>query len=242
LIDLGVNIDHIATLRNARGTQYPSLPVAAGIVEQNGGDFITIHLREDRRHIKENDLYFLNQTVETFINLEMACNEDVLSHALKAKPRKATLVPERREELTTEGGLNVKGNLSRVTEYVKALQDAGITVSLFIEAEITELDYFLKTGAKEIEIHTGKYSDASPDEALKLFSMIEKFAKKAHEAGFKVCAGHGLNYHNTQPICRIPEITELNIGHSIISRSIFSGLGSAVYEMKKLIYESSQIK
>src|SRR4030042_2267619 len=135
MIHLGVNIDHIATLRNARGTIYPSLPVAAGIAEQNGADFITIHLREDRRHIREDDLYILKQTVSTYINLEMACNEDVLKHAIKAKPFKATLVPERREELTTEGGLNVKENLSKITEYILELKNNGIIVSLFIESD-----------------------------------------------------------------------------------------------------------
>jgi pyridoxine 5-phosphate synthase len=206
LIQLGVNIDHIATLRNARGTRYPSLVTAAGIVEQNGGDFITIHLREDRRHIIDNDLYMLMQCVSTYINLEMACNVDVLKHALKAKPLKATLVPERREELTTEGGLNVKGNLTKITEFTNELQKSGIVVSLFIEPEIKDLEDFIKTGAKEIEIHTGQYANAALNEKDSLLEKIRTFSKAASDAGFKVCAGHGLNYHNTADICRINEI------------------------------------
>jgi pyridoxine 5-phosphate synthase len=229
----------VATLRNARGTNYPSLITAADIVEQSGGDFITVHLREDRRHIKEDDLYLLKESVKTFLNLEMACNEDVLKHALKAKPFKATLVPEKREELTTEGGLNIRDNLKKITEYTKELQNAGIIVSLFIEPEIKELDNYLKTGVKEIEIHTGKYSDASLSERNEILKGIIDFAKKGAEAGFKVCAGHGLNYQNVYDICKIEEIVELNIGHSIISHSIFVGLGNAVKEMKDIIKEAS---
>jgi len=238
---LGVNIDHIATLRNARGTLYPSLTAAAGIVELNGGDFITIHLREDRRHIKEDDLYTLNKCVSTYINLEMACNEDVLKHALKAKPYKVTLVPERREELTTEGGLNVKDYLSKITEYTKELTNAGIIVSLFIEGRIDQIELFAKTGAKEIEIHTGKYAEAKPHEKEVLLKDIKKFTDEAVKAGFRVCAGHGLNYHNTQDICRINGIEELNIGHSIISQSIFLGLAESVRSMKNLILEYGKI-
>ena len=238
MIQLGVNIDHVATLRNARGVRYPSLITAAGIVEQSGGDFITVHLREDRRHIKEDDLYLLKESVITFINLEMACNEDVLKHALKAKPYKVTLVPEKREELTTEGGLNIKDNLKKITEYTKELQNSGIIVSLFIEPEIEEIDNYLKTGAKEVEIHTGKYSDSSLKERNKILNGIIDFAKKGVEAGFRVCAGHGLNYHNVSDICKINEIVELNIGHSIISHSIFVGLSNAVKEMKNLINEA----
>ena len=238
MILLGVNIDHVATLRNARGTKYPSLITAAGIVEQSGGDFITIHLREDRRHIKEDDLYSLKESVTTYLNLEMACNEDVLKHALKARPYKATLVPERREEITTEGGLNVKDNLKKITDFTKELQNAGIIVSLFIEPEIHEIDNYIKTGADEIEIHTGKYSELFLKEKEKILSSIINFTKNSNEAGFRVCAGHGLNYYNVQDICKINEIVELNIGHSIISRSIFAGLSNAVKDMKTLIKEA----
>lgn len=239
MILLGVNIDHVATLRNARGTKYPSLITAAGIVEQSGGDFITVHLREDRRHIKEADLYSLKESVITYLNLEMACNEDVLKHALKAKPFKVTLVPEKREELTTEGGLNIKDNLKKITEFTKELQNAGIIVSLFIEPEIKEIENYLKTGAKEIEIHTGKYSDSNLNERGEILSKIINFSKKANNAGFRVCAGHGLDYHNVLDICKIKEIVELNIGHSIVSRSIFTGLSNAVKDMKNLIKEAS---
>lgn len=241
MIQLGINIDHVATLRNARGTKYPSILTAAGIVELNGGDFITVHLREDRRHIKDEDLYMLMQNITTYLNLEMACNDDVLKHALKAKPYKVTLVPERREEITTEGGLNVKDNLSLIKDFTKDLQKAGIIVSLFIEADIDQIDNFLKTGANELEIHTGKYSDSSPEEANKILKSISYFANKANEAKFKVCAGHGLNYHNVQPICKIKEIVELNIGHSIISQSVFIGLDKAVQNMRQLIKEAELI-
>ena len=238
MIQLGVNIDHIATLRNARGTKYPSLATAAGIVEQSGGDFITIHLREDRRHIRNEDLYLLKQSITTFLNLEMACNEDVLHHALKAKPYKVTLVPERREEVTTEGGLNVRDNLSKIIDYTKELKKAGIIVSLFIEPEISELDTYLKTNADEVEIHTGKYSEANQNEEMNILNEISFFAKKADEAKFRVCAGHGLHYHNVQPICRIKQIVELNIGHSIISQTVFVGIANAVTQMKQLIREA----
>ena len=241
MILLGVNIDHIATLRNARGTKYPSLAAAAGIAEQNGADFITIHLREDRRHIREEDLYILKDIVETYINLEMACNEDVLKHALKSKPFKATLVPERREELTTEGGLNIRDNLKKITEYTEALKKNGTVVSLFIEADIKQLENYLKTGADEIEIHTGKYSDSTAFEQQKLLKEFSVFSAKAKESGLRVCAGHGLNYHNTQGICLIKEIEELNIGHSIIARSMFIGLAGAVREMKDLIKETESL-
>ena len=237
-MQLGVNIDHVATLRNARGTRYPSLVTAAGIVEQNGGDFITVHLREDRRHIKENDLYLLIDSVTTYINLEMACNEDVLKHALKSKPYKVTIVPERREEVTTEGGLNVKNNLSKITEYTKELQKSGIIVSLFIEANKNEIDNFIKTGAEEIEIHTGKYADSKPHEQIKILEVISDFSREAIKSGFRICAGHGLNYHNVVPICNIREIVELNIGHSIIAQAVFCGLGNAVRQMKQLIEKS----
>ena len=241
MIQLGVNIDHIATLRNARGTIYPSLVTAAGIVEQNGGDFITVHLREDRRHIRDEDLYLLKQSVTTFINLEMACNEDVLKHALKAKPYKVTLVPEKRLEVTTEGGLDVTKNLNKITDYTKELKNAGIIVSLFIEPDITKLEDYLKTNADEIEIHTGKYLEKKLNSQLDILKEISFFAKEANNAKLRVCAGHGLHYHNVQPICKIKEIEELNIGHSIISQAIFVGLDNAVRQMKQLIREAESL-
>lgn len=241
MILLGVNIDHVATLRNARGTPYPSLLTAACIAEQSGADFITVHLREDRRHIKEEDLYLLKENIATYLNLEMACNKDVLDHALKAKPFKATLVPERREERTTEGGLDVINNFSKIKEYTQELQKANINVSLFIEPEIKLIDYFLKIGAKEIEIHTGEYANANPHKAMEILKKIEDFTKEAIKAGFRVCAGHGLNYNNVQPICMIKGIEELNIGHAIVSYAIFVGLKEAVFEMKRLIREAEKL-
>lgn len=240
---LGVNIDHIATLRNARGDFFPSLAYAAGIVEASGGDFITIHVREDRRHINENDLYLLNQTLTTFLNLEMACNEDVLSHALKARPHKVTLVPEKRDEVTTEGGLNITDptQLKKVADYTKQLKDSGIKVSLFIEPDIAIIDNCMKIGADEVEIHTGKYSLAGTELQASILYDIRRFAAEAAGAGLRVCAGHGLTYHNVQQVCGIQEIQELNIGYAIIARSIFDGIGNAVREMKRLIREAEVI-
>lgn len=239
---LGINIDHIATLRNARGDFFPSLVYYAGIVEVSGGDFITVHLREDRRHVKDEDVILLNQNVTTFLNLEMACNEDVLSRALEIKPHKVTLVPERREEQTTEGGLNLKdqNNYSKIKDYVSQLQKKGIIVSLFIEPDLSLIDKIIDSKADEIEIHTGHYSLISEKEQMKELEKIKTFSKKVYSNGIKVCAGHGLTYHNTELICTIKEITELNIGYSIISRSITSGLSKAVSEMKKIIKDSEE--
>ena len=238
MINLGVNIDHIATLRNARGDFFPSLSVAAGIAEQNGADFITIHLREDRRHIRDHDVNELNNSITTYLNLEMACNKDVLEKALKVRPYKVTLVPERREEVTTEGGLNVRDNFDKIKEYTDELQNNGTIVSLFIEPDLAMIDKFAATNVKEIEIHTGKYSLALPGEQQKLLKEIQDFSSAAKQAGLKVCAGHGLTYHNVQPLCFINEIEELNIGYSIITRAVFSGLGKAVSQMRELIREA----
>jgi pyridoxine 5-phosphate synthase len=239
LASFGVNIDHIATLRNARGDFFPSLAFAAGIVELNGGDFITIHLREDRRHIRDEDLFLLKQTVSTYLNLEMACNDDVLEKALRTKPYKVSLVPERREEVTTEGGLDIKNNFSRIKDFVSALKSNNIKVSLFIEGNIQDIDLFAKTGADEVEIHTGKYSLCSIDERPSILKDITDFSRISNKAGLKVCAGHGLTYNNVGLLCRIKEIEEFNIGYSIITRAIFDGLGTAVKEMKRIINESS---
>ena len=238
MIRLGVNIDHIATLRNARGDFFPSIVYPANIVEQNGGDFITIHLREDRRHIKDDDLFLLTNNITTYLNLEMACNEDVLSKAVKAKPYKVTLVPEKREEITTEGGLDVKHNINKIKNYCIALKNEGIKVSLFIEPDINQLDNYLSTGADEVEIHTGLYSLSSQEKKNEILKEIEIFSKKANESNLVVCAGHGLNYHNVTDICKINEIVEFNIGYSIITKSLFVGLGNAVREMKDLIKQS----
>ncbi len=237
---LGVNIDHIATLRNARGDFFPSMAYAANIAESAGADFITIHLREDRRHIKDEDVFLLKEQVMTYINLEMACNPDVLEQALKARPRKVTLVPEKREEVTTEGGLNIVDSLQfeRVKEYTARLQDAGVEVSLFVEPDCNIIENCVKIGANDVEIHTGSYSLSyfdTPKHCNELLEQIKKFSKDALSAGLTVCAGHGLTSHNVGPIVGIDEITELNIGYSIIARSLFVGLERAVSEMKALI-------
>lgn len=233
---LGVNIDHIATLRNARGDFFPSLVFAANIIEQNGGDFITIHLREDRRHIKDNDIFLLVENVTTYINLEMACNEEILKIALKARPKKVTLVPEKREEITTEGGLNIKKNFLKIKEFVSELNKNNIIVSLFIEPDFSIIEDCLNTGANEIEIHTGKYSLLDGIEKYNELQKITNFTEKVKkETKLKVCAGHGLNYHNVVPICKINDIKELNIGYSIITYAIFNGLAVAVQKMKNLI-------
>ena len=233
MINLGVNIDHIATLRNARGDFFPSILHFASIVESSGRDFITIHLREDRRHIKDHDLTLLRENITTSLNLEMACNNDVLGKALSACPHKVTLVPERREEVTTEGGLDLKNNLSRIKDFTSALKGKGIIVSLFIEADEDLIEKTLDIGADEVEIHTGSYSLKTDErERTAILKKIGDFTDIAVKSGIKVCAGHGLNYHNVGRICGISGISELNIGYSIIARSLEVGLSSAVSEMR----------
>lgn len=239
MIKLGVNIDHVATLRNARGDFFPSLLAAASIVEQNGGDFITIHLREDRRHIKDEDLFLLNNNVSTYINLEMACNKDVLDKALAAKPVKVTLVPEKREEVTTEGGLNLITNFDKIKEYINELKNNGIFTSLFIEPDVNLSDKIYSLAPDDVEIHTGRYANAkSVKEKVEILKSIKEFSKKIKETGINVCAGHGLNFYNVEEICKIDEIEELNIGYSIITQALFFGLANSVSKMKSLIRNS----
>lgn len=236
---LGVNIDHVATLRQARGTRYPDPVSAAHIAEQAGADSITVHLREDRRHIQERDIRILNETLLTPMNLEMALTEEMLTIAESIKPEFCCLVPEKREELTTEGGLDVKGQLSRVKDSCQRLKEAGIRVSLFIDADEEQIQAAADASAPYIEIHTGHYADAVDDKSMtdelkKIINSVEF----ATNTGLKVNAGHGLSYTNVMQIAAIPQILELNIGHSIISRAVLSGLSEAVREMKKLISES----
>lgn len=239
---LGVNIDHIATLRQARGTRYPDPVTAAQVVEQAGADSITIHLREDRRHIQDRDVKLLKETLLIPMNLEMALTEEMLSIAETIKPEFCCLVPERREELTTEGGLDVKKELSRVAEGCQRLSEAGIRVSLFIDAEEEQLTAAKESGAPFIELHTGHYADAKNGTIVKNeLNRVMNSVEFALNMGLKVNAGHGLNYHNVQAIAAIPDIQELNIGHSIVSRAVFSGLPSAVKEMKQLINEASSL-
>jgi len=238
-IFLGVNIDHIATLRQARGTRYPD-PVQAAIeAEQAGADSITLHLREDRRHIQDRDVIILSDVLQTKMNLEMAVTEEMLDIAEQVQPADCCLVPERREELTTEGGLDVAGQLERMQQACKRLAAADITVSLFIDPDKAQIDAALACEAPVIELHTGAYAEAeSPAERQEELNIIAEAAEYAHLHGLQVNAGHGLHYHNVKPIAAIPELVELNIGHSIIARSMFTGLKQAVADMKQLMLEA----
>lgn len=233
---LGVNIDHIATLRNARGGVEPDVVKAAQIAEANGATSITTHLREDRRHIKDEDVYALINILKTHLNLEMAMADDIQEIALDIKPYSICLVPERRQEVTTEGGLDVAGQLEKVTEFIKPLLDAGIIVSLFIDPDIKQVEASAKTGAQFIEMHTGSYAECFgyKEEEIE-FQKLKKAAELAQKLGLKVNAGHGLNYENVHRMHEIKGLCELNIGHSIISRAVFTGLEEAVSKMKDLI-------
>jgi pyridoxine 5-phosphate synthase len=235
---LGVNIDHIATLRNARGTCYPEPAHFAAIAETAGADGITIHLREDRRHIKDRDVAVLAQTLQTRMNFEMAVTDEMVDIAIQTKPTFVCLVPEKREELTTEGGLDVVGSFNKIASAVERLNAANIQVSLFIDADNTQIDAAVKTGAAYIELHTGAYADAQDEaEQESELQRIKLAATYAHKAGIKVNAGHGLNYHNVKPIAALPEIIELNIGHAIVARALVDGFATAVSEMKRLMIE-----
>ncbi len=239
LLYLGVNIDHVATVRNARGTSYPDPVHAAEIAERAGADGITVHLREDRRHIKDRDVFLLKETLQTRMNLEMAVCDEMIEIALKVKPAYVCLVPEKREELTTEGGLDVVRLREKIKAATQKLSAEGIKVSLFIDPDKEQIDAAKACEAPFIEIHTGHYALAASDEAL--FFELEKIkegASYAHSLGLKVNAGHGLTYHNVQPIAAIPEIYELNIGHAIIGRALFDGLPKAVSDMKAIMQEA----
>ncbi|KHS90176.1 pyridoxine 5'-phosphate synthase [Pectobacterium brasiliense] len=236
---LGVNIDHIATLRNARGTAYPDPVQAAFVAEQAGADGITVHLREDRRHITDRDVRILRETLQTRMNLEMAVTEEMLNIACEIKPHFCCLVPEKRQEVTTEGGLDVAGQQEKIDNAVARLSQANILVSLFIDADKRQIDAAVASGAPYIEIHTGAYADAPDDEARQHeFERIRDAATYAAAKGLKVNAGHGLTYHNVLPIAALPEMHELNIGHAIIGRAVMSGLKDAVAEMKSLMREA----
>ena len=235
---LGVNIDHIATLRQARGTSYPDPVHAAAVAEHAGADGITIHVREDRRHIIDRDVYLLAKTLKTRMNFECAVTEEMLNIACEIKPTYVCLVPEKRQEVTTEGGLDVAGQLDKITAAVTRLAAEGIQVSLFIDADKTQIDAAVASGAPLIEIHTGCYADAKTEaeEAIEL-ARISEMAKYAHGKGLVVNAGHGLHYHNVKPIAAIPELYELNIGHAIVARAAIDGLATAVKDMKVLMLE-----
>jgi len=236
---LGVNIDHIATLRQARGTSYPDPVHAALIVEQAGADGITAHLREDRRHIQDRDIDLLKQMINTRLNLEMAVTDEMLAIAVKTQPAACCLVPEKRQELTTEGGLDVASNPVRMNAACQTLADVGIEVSLFIDPEMNQIDAAVKAGAPVIELHTGCYAEAvNVAEQNRELLRIQKAATYALSAGLQVNAGHGLHFHNVEAICKIPEIIELNIGHSVIAQAVFSGLEQTVRDLKRVMRDA----
>jgi len=240
---LGLNIDHIATLRQARGTNYPDPVHAAAVAEHSGADGITIHLREDRRHIQDRDVEVLSQTIQTRMNLEMAVTDEMLDIACRIKPEFVCLVPEKREELTTEGGLDVAGQQDKITDAVARLTEAGIMTSLFIDADKIQIEAAVACKAPFIELHTGHYADAiSESDRQSELKKIAAGASFASNAGLKVNAGHGLHYHNVAAIAALPEILELNIGHSIIARSSIYGLAESVKMMKQLMIEARQGK
>ena len=233
---LGVNIDHVATLRQARGTRYPSPVEAALAAETAGADYITLHLREDRRHIQDGDVRVLRQVLKTRMNLESAVTDAMIDFAVDIRPQDVCLVPEKRAELTTEGGLDVVRNLQRVKNAVAALEGSGIRVSLFIDPDTTQIDAACESGAAVIELHTGKYADCEvPSERGLELGKIRDAARYAAGKGLHVNAGHGLNYHNVTAVAAIPQIEELNIGHAIVAHAVMVGMPSAVREMKRLI-------
>ena len=235
---LGVNIDHVATVRQARGTDYPDPVEAALLAERAGADSITLHLREDRRHIQDDDLERLKAVMQTHMNLEMAVTDEMLAIAVAIQPQDCCLVPEKREELTTEGGLNAAGQLDKVARACSKLAGNGIRVSLFIDPDPRQLDAAVTVGAPVVELHTGAYADAASGKQDVELQRIVEAAAYGQRIGLTVHAGHGLHYENVKPVAEIPEIVELNIGHAIIARAIFDGFTSAVRDMKRLMTEA----
>jgi pyridoxine 5-phosphate synthase len=232
---LGVNIDHVATLRQVRRASYPDPLLAALVAEQSGADSITLHLREDRRHIQDHDVERMRASLQTRMNLEMAATDAMIAIARRVRPQDVCLVPERREEVTTEGGLDVAGQVVRLGECCAALRDAGSRVSLFIDPEPAQLEAAFAAGAPVVELHTGAYADSTGErQALELMRLVEA-ARFGSRIGLTVHAGHGLHYHNVQPVAAIAEIVELNIGHAIVARAVIDGLAAAVREMKSLM-------
>jgi pyridoxine 5-phosphate synthase len=239
VILLGVNVDHIATIRQARGTRYPEVIQAALLAEQAGADGITAHLREDRRHIQDRDIELLKAMLQTRLNLEMAVTEEMIAIARKIRPHACCLVPERREELTTEGGLDVAGNLDKIRAACEALGEVGVQVSLFVDAEPEQIEASAKAAAPVIELHTGHYADAvSEDMRAAELNRLRRAAELAAAAGLQVNAGHGLHYHNVEAICRLPMVRELNIGHAIVARALFMGIERAVADMKAMMLKA----
>jgi len=240
MADLGVNIDHVATVRQVRKAVEPDPVAAAVLAELGGADSITVHLREDRRHIQDRDVRILRQTIRTRLNLEMAVSKEIIGIACEVHPDQATLVPEKRQELTTEGGLDVAGNLPKVKDAVKTLKDAGILVSLFIEPDHKQIDASVSAGAQAIEFHTGSYANAKGESVKRELGRILDAVEHAHAAGLRVHAGHGLTYWNLAPLAEVPDIVEFNIGHSIISRAVLVGMERAVREMKEIILRAQK--
>ncbi len=237
-IYLGVNIDHVATVRNARGADYPDPVTAAAIAELAGADSITTHLREDRRHITDRDVRIIRETIQTKLNLEMAVTDDILGIACALRPQASCFVPERREEITTEGGLDVAGDSLRIGKAVEKLSALGTVCSMFIDPVKTQIDASVAIGAPTVEFHTGAYANASGKAQQDELARLAEMAAYAHSRGLHVNSGHGLNYQNVAAIAAIPEMEELNIGHSIIARAIFTGLSEAVREMKRIMREA----
>lgn len=237
-ITLGVNIDHVATLRQARGTRFPDPVYAAQVAEYSGADSITFHLREDRRHIQERDALLLKQVINTKLNLEMAITDEMLAFASEFEAEDVCLVPEKREELTTEGGLDVVGQIQQVRTACARLAEVGSRVSPFIDASREQVDAVVECGAPCIEVHTGHYADASGDAQARLLETINDVIAYAHGKGLQVNAGHGLNRHNVRPIAANPLVTELNIGHAIVADAVFLGLAQAIKDIKQLMLEA----
>ena len=237
MIALHVNVDHVATVRQARGASEPDPVTAAALAEVAGASGITVHLREDRRHIQDRDVRVLRETVQTVLNLEMATTAEMLKFAIEIQPEVVTLVPEKREEVTTEGGLDVVGGGDDLRKAIGELRDKGMRVSLFIDPDIEQIQSSAKFGATDIELHTGPYAHAKANTKIlsEAYQKLENAALEAHQIGLQVNAGHGLTYQNTQLICHLPHLRELNIGHSIVSRAIIVGVGQAVREMRDLI-------
>lgn len=241
MASLGVNIDHVATVRQARRTIEPDPVWAAALAELAGARVITVHLREDRRHIQDRDVRVLKQTVQVKLNLEMAAEQSVTDFALEVLPHQATVVPEKREELTTEGGLDVVGNFDRVRRCVDQLHAAGIIVSLFIDPSVQQIEATKSLGCAAVELHTGRYADAtSASEQEKELRQLERAGEFVRRLGLELHFGHGLTYRNVQPVAAIPDAGELNIGHSIVARSIMVGFSQAVREMRELIEAASR--
>ncbi|HKQ30086.1 MAG TPA: pyridoxine 5'-phosphate synthase [Burkholderiales bacterium] len=240
MIGLGVNIDHVATLRQARGTSYPD-PVQAAIeAERAGADAITVHLREDRRHIQDRDVELIRRALATRLNLEMAVTDEMVDIARRIRPQDCCLVPERRQELTTEGGLDVVQHRKRIAEVCARLADAGVRVSLFVDADPAQIEASVQCGAPVIEIHTGHYADATTDDARAAeLARIERAVRQGRGLKLQVNAGHGLHYQNVRAIAALSGMSELNIGHAIVAQAVFTGLGPAVREMKRLMQEAA---